>query len=144
MSGSSPFEIVHWHFWVESLGQIALIFLFQCIRVIFAVPQHKDLAAVHSLDDVDAGLVGLRQQAQPVILTDVGGAHLSVARVRRAEDIVKSAQQRLLGEQHMVPEDTGHLARQLIFGNAVVMIQARPAHPSRYARWNGRARGSSP
>ena len=85
--------------------------------------QHKDLTAIHCLYDVHTGFVRLRENGQTIVFADVGGTHLGVARVRCAEDIIKAAQQRLLRQQNMVLENTGHFLGQHVLRNTVVIIQ---------------------
>ena len=44
--------------------------------------------------------------------------------MRGAEYVVEAAQKGLFREKHMMLEDTGHLPRQGIFGDAVVVVKA--------------------
>ena len=116
-------EVMARHLRVHAFGQITLILLFERVGVVLAVTQHKDLTAVHCLYDVHTGFVRLRENGQTIIFADVGGTHLGVARVRCAEDIIEAAQQRLLRQQNMVLENTGHFLGQHVLQNTVVIIQ---------------------
>ena len=50
--------------------------------------------------------------------------------MRRTENIVKTAQQRLLRQQNVVLEDAGHLFGQLVLRDAVVVIQTGLCTPA--------------
>ena len=72
-------KIVQGDLGVQALGEIAFIFFLQGVRIIFPVTKHENLPSVHRLNQINASLVRFRQQAQAVILADIGRMYLGVA-----------------------------------------------------------------
>ena len=109
---------------VHALVHVALVLGAQRAGVVLGVAEHEEVAAVGALGDVDAGLVGLRDDLQTRVRFDVLGVHGGVAGVRCPEAVVESAHQRAGGLQHVVVEHAGELLRQLVLLDAVVVEDA--------------------
>ena len=82
---------------VESFCHIAFVFQLERVRIVFAMPQNENLPAIHGFDDVNTCFMGLGQQAQTIVSTDIFSAYLGVARVGRGKNVVKTTQKRFFG-----------------------------------------------
>ena len=89
-------EVMARHLRVHALGQITLILFFERVGVVLAMAEYKDLTAVHRLHNVHTGFVRLCENGQTLVFADVGSTHLGVARVRCAEDIIKTTDGKFL------------------------------------------------
>ena len=124
--------VVRGHRRVVHAPAVAFVFGVQRGTVVLRVPEHEEPPAVDALGRVHARLVGNGQQFQLGVRLDVFGPHLGVARMGRPEPVVKPAQQGR-GQLRLnlpVLEHARHLGGQLVFGHAIVVIDAGLCAPA--------------
>jgi hypothetical protein len=137
-------EIIVRHFGVQTLIDVAEVFLRQRVAVIFCVARHKELAPALFGDDMHARKVGERKYNELVVLFDVVKVNLRVARVRRKVIVVKAAHQGVIRVQHMVIVNAGELFLSSNASECHNGSKDRPARPSRYRERNTHAFCSIP
>ena len=114
----------------QSFVQISMIFVVQCITVIFGMARYKNLFALFRHCQEYAGLLRFCQDRQ--ILTGMNGLRwcLGVTAVRSHENIIKSPDQRNFPVGYLMCIDAEQLLGQLSLVDSVIMIESGLCRPA--------------
>ena len=104
------------------------------------MPGHEDLAVVEALDHGEPRLPRLGEDVELGNLAHVLGADFGMARVRGVEDVVEAAEEVAGRLEHVVLEDAEALARQVVLGNAVEVVERGLGGPADVERGEDVAR----
>src|SRR6056297_2657529 len=116
------------HVYRGAARDVAVIFLFQRVAVIFEMVEDVERAVGGILDQTGADLVAVEKDAKPRHRLDLGALHLGPA-ADRNDAIIREAAQIGRGRVHVaVPEAAEGLVAQHMFVHAVEMVDHR--HPA--------------
>ena len=116
-------EVVDGNFDGTPGGEVAVVFAFQGVAVVFAVTGDENLPLVFGDDEIHPRLGRFAEDFKFGTFFDVGAQNGGVAAVRDVKNIVETAQQTAAGAQDFMREDAEHFFGERAFGNAVIVPQ---------------------